>query len=88
MTESRQNNNVAVFFGGLMIGAIASALMSPKSGEDMRKDVKEKAQSVKDKIESKKNDVSEKATDKAEETLEKTQETLDKRQSKQRGSNL
>jgi gas vesicle protein len=76
MTESRQNNKSMLFIGGMLIGAVVAALFSPRSGEEMRKEVKDKAKDMKDKLESKKQEIKGKkdqAVDVAEDNLREAQ---------------
>jgi gas vesicle protein len=75
MRSTGQEGKTALFFGGMVIGALVAALLSPKSGEEMRGELKEKARHVKEKIESKKDEVADKANEAADKADQKVNET-------------
>lgn len=66
-TDKSGNSNVLVGLGvGIVLGALAASLLSPKSGKDMRQTLGAQAQKVGRKIKKNTDDVAEKAEEVAE----------------------
>ena len=75
MTEARQDNRSMLFVGGILIGAVTAALLTPRNGQEVRKEVKEKAMSMKDKLDNKKDEIENKKNEMANKTEDKLNET-------------
>jgi gas vesicle protein len=79
MTETKQDSRSMLFVGGLMIGALAAALFTPRNGQQMRKEMKEKAMNMRDKIDNKKDELDNKkdeAANKADDKINDVQTKL------------
>ena len=74
MAQRTQSVNPMLFFGGLLIGSIAAALFTPKTGPELRRQLKENANKTSDNMKSK----AEKAKEQARNTKDKAMSKLQK----------
>jgi gas vesicle protein len=61
MNDTKENNTPMIFMRGLILGAVLTALFSPRSGEDLRKNIKGKIDDMKEKAKEKSDQAKEKA---------------------------
>ena len=61
MTKQQANINPMLFFGGLVVGAVLTALYTPKNGPEMRQKLKQNADKVSENLKSNTNDIKQKA---------------------------
>lgn len=63
-THSNTEKNVLMFVAGLVAGATLTALYTPKKGEDLRRNMKQKLNDIHDNAQTKAHDVRDSVSDK------------------------
>lgn len=61
--HTRSDNNAAVFFWGMIVGGVAAALLTPRSGDDTRRHIRRKLDSLKDEMKTEADGAAESAED-------------------------
>jgi gas vesicle protein len=82
MNETKQNTTLMTFTRGLILGAVLTALFAPRSGEEVRNNIKSKIDNVKDKIKEKGEEAKDKAKDASEDAKEKAKDASDQASNK------